>query len=109
MRNDLNQMISFANFSNVTWSGGPEVVNRYMGYAAVQMQADIARQSSSGAAMQDVLQLVSQQSGIDVAWSGLSYEEQNPVIKLYGYICSRWVLSFYVWLRCMKVGVFQRR
>ena len=77
VRNDLNQMISFANFSNVTWSGGPEVVNRYMGYAAVQMQADIARQSSSGAAMQDVLKLVSQQSGIDVAWSGLSYEEQK--------------------------------
>lgn len=86
VRNDLNQMISFANFSNVTWSGGPEVVNRYMGYAAVQMQADIARQSSSGAAMQDVLQLVSQQSGIDVAWSGLSYEEQkssNQALWLY--------------------------
>ena len=86
VRNDLNQMISFANFSNVTWSGGPEVVNRYMGYAAVQMQADIARQSSSGAAMQDVLQLVSQQSVIDVAWSGLSYEEQkssNQALWLY--------------------------
>ena len=86
VRNDLNQMISFANFSNVTWSGGPEVVNRYMGYAAVQMQADIARQSSSGAAMPDVLQLVSQQSGIDVAWSGLSYEEQkssNQALWLY--------------------------
>ena len=86
VRNDLNQMISFANFSNVTWSGGPEVVNRYMGYAAVQMQADIARQSSSGAAMQDVLKLVSQQSGIDVAWSGLSYEEQkssNQALWLY--------------------------
>ena len=86
VRNDLNQMISFANFSNVTWSGGPEVVNRYMGYAAVQMQADIARQSSSGSAMQDVLQLVSQQSGIDVAWSGLSYEEQkssNQALWLY--------------------------
>lgn len=86
VRNDLNQMISFANFSNVTWSGGPEVVNRYMGYAAVQMQADIARQSSSGAVMQDVLQLVSQQSGIDVAWSGLSYEEQkssNQALWLY--------------------------
>lgn len=86
VRNDLNQMISFANFSNVTWSGGPEVVNRYMGYAAVQMQADIARQSSSGSAMQDVLQLVSQQSGIDVACSGLSYEEQkssNQALWLY--------------------------
>ena len=86
VRNDLNQMISFANFSNVTWSGGPEVVNRYMGYAAVQMQADIARQSSSGSAMQDVLQLVSQQFGIDVAWSGLSYEEQkssNQALWLY--------------------------
>lgn len=77
VRNDLNQMISFGNFSNVSWSGGPEVVNRYMGYTALQMEADTAKNVSSGDAMQDVAQLIGQQSGIDVAWSGLSFEEQK--------------------------------
>ncbi|OTG97204.1 multidrug efflux RND transporter permease subunit [Acinetobacter sp. ANC 4973] len=86
VRNDLNQMVSFSHFANVTWSGGPEVVNRYMGYTALQMEADTAKNVSSGAAMQDVTQLVEQQSGIDVAWSGLSFEEQkssNQSLLLY--------------------------
>lgn len=86
VRNDLNQMVSFSHFANVTWSGGPEVVNRYMGYTALQMEADTAKNVSSGVAMQDVSQLVEQQSGIDVAWSGLSFEEQkssNQSLLLY--------------------------
>ncbi|MBO6152040.1 MAG: multidrug efflux RND transporter permease subunit [Acinetobacter sp.] len=86
VRNDLNQMVSFSQFANVTWSGGPEVVNRYMGYMALQMEADTAKNVSSGVAMQDVSQLVEQQSGIDVAWSGLSFEEQkssNQSLLLY--------------------------
>ena len=86
VRNDLNQMVSFSHFANVTWSGGPEVVNRYMGYTALQMEADTAKNVSSGAAMQDVTQLIEQQAGIDVAWSGLSFEEQkssNQSLLLY--------------------------
>ncbi len=86
VRNDLNQMVSFSNFANVTWSGGPEVVNRYMGYTALQMEADTAKDVSSGLAMQDVAKLVGQQPGIDVAWSGLSYEEKqssNQAMLLY--------------------------
>jgi hydrophobe/amphiphile efflux-1 (HAE1) family protein len=77
VRNDQNQMISFGHFSNVSWSGGPEVVNRYMGYTALQIEADTAKEASSGEAMQDVVKLIEQQSGIDVAWSGLSFEEQK--------------------------------
>ena len=86
VRNDLNEMISFSNFANVTWSGGPEVINRYMGYTALQMEADTVKNVSSGLAMQDMTKLVAQQSGIDLAWSGLSYEEQkssNQSLLLY--------------------------
>ncbi|MGE8541002.1 MAG: multidrug efflux RND transporter permease subunit [Acinetobacter sp.] len=86
VRNDQNQMIPFNQFSTVDWTGGPEVVNRFMGYTALQMEADTAKNVSTGQAMKDVQRLADQESGIDVAWSGLSYEEQkssNQAIWLY--------------------------
>lgn len=86
VRNDQNEMIPFSNFSTIAWSGGPEVVNRFMGYTALQMEADTAKNVSSGQAMQDVTKLVQQVPGVDVAWSGLSFEEKkssNQAIWLY--------------------------
>ncbi|MGE8538861.1 MAG: efflux RND transporter permease subunit, partial [Acinetobacter sp.] len=86
VRNDQNQMVPFSNFSQVDWSGGPEVVNRFMGYTALQMEADRTKGSSSGQAMQDVEDLVAGQEGVDVVWSGLSFEEKqsnNQAIWLY--------------------------
>ncbi len=86
VRNAQNQMIPFSQFSTVDWSGGPEVLNRFMGYSALQMEADTAKNVSTGQAMKDVQQLADQQSSIDVAWSGLSFEEQkssNQAIWLY--------------------------
>ena len=86
VRNDLNEMVPFSNFAQVDWSGGPEVVNRFMGYTSLQMQADMVKGSSSGEAMQDVENLVAEQDGIDVVWSGLSFEEKqssNQAIWLY--------------------------
>lgn len=77
VRNDQNQMIPFNQFSAVGWSGGPEVVKRFMGYTALQLEADTAKNVSTGQAMQDVQHLADQESGIDVAWSGLSYEERQ--------------------------------
>ncbi|WP_347456561.1 multidrug efflux RND transporter permease subunit [Acinetobacter thermotolerans] len=86
VRNDQNQMVPFSNFSTVNWSGGPEVVNRFMGYTALQMEADVSKNTSSGEAMRDIEQLVAEQKGIDVTWSGLSFEEKqssNQAIILY--------------------------
>uniref|UniRef100_UPI003D769A86 efflux RND transporter permease subunit n=1 Tax=Acinetobacter variabilis TaxID=70346 RepID=UPI003D769A86 len=86
VRNDLNEMVPFSNFAQVDWSGGPEVVNRFMGYTSLQMEADMVKGSSSGEAMQDVENLVAEQDGIDVVWSGLSFEEKqssNQAIWLY--------------------------
>jgi multidrug efflux pump len=86
VRNSDNQMVPFSNFSQIDWSGGPEVVNRFMGYTALQMEADIAKDISSGTAMQQVQNLVNNEGGIDLAWSGLSYEEKqssNQALWLY--------------------------
>ncbi len=77
VRNNLNQMIPFSSFSTINWEGGPDVVNRFQGYTAIQMQADTTKTSSSGQSMQDVERLVAQQDGLDVAWSGLSFEEKQ--------------------------------
>ncbi|MHA3890938.1 multidrug efflux RND transporter permease subunit [Acinetobacter sp. GXMZU3951] len=77
VRNDSNQMVSFANFAQVNWSGAPEVVKRFMGYTAIEMEADTAKNVSSGVAMRDIEALVQQQPEIDLAWSGLSFEEQK--------------------------------
>lgn len=77
VRNSDNQMISFSNFSTITWTGGPEVVKRFMGYTALEMEADTMKGISSGDAMRDIQQLVNEQEGVDLAWSGLSYQEQK--------------------------------
>ncbi|OTG65469.1 multidrug efflux RND transporter permease subunit [Acinetobacter silvestris] len=77
VRNGQNQMIPFTNFATVDWSGGPDVVNRFQGYTALQMEANSAKHVSSGQAMQDIQSIVNQHSGIDVAWSGLSLQEQK--------------------------------
>lgn len=77
VRNNLNQMVPFSSFASFEWSGGPEVVNRFMGYTALQMEADASSGYSSGQAMQDVQKLVEQFPEVDLAWSGLSFEEQK--------------------------------
>ncbi|ANF82235.1 aminoglycoside/multidrug transporter permease [Acinetobacter sp. NCu2D-2] len=77
VRNRNNEMVPFSTFSQVKWSGGPEMVNRFNGYSAIQLDADKSESVSSGQAMQDLTNLVDQTSGVDVAWSGLAYEEQK--------------------------------
>ncbi|MBU3846940.1 MAG: multidrug efflux RND transporter permease subunit [Candidatus Acinetobacter avistercoris] len=77
VRNNLNEMIPFSNFSTVTWDGGPDVVNRFQGYTALQMEADTAKNVSSGDAMSDLKTLVDQHEGLGIAWSGLSFQEQK--------------------------------
>ena len=86
VRNDNNQMVSFGQFSTVAWSGGPEVVKRFMGYSALEMEADTKKDMSSGQAMNEIQALVDQKNGIDLAWSGLSFEESqsnNQALFLY--------------------------
>ncbi|WP_445115257.1 multidrug efflux RND transporter permease subunit [Acinetobacter sp. WZC-1] len=77
VRNADNQMIPFSNFSTISWDGGADVVNRFQGYTALQMEANTANGVSSGQAMQDISRLVAQHKDIDIAWSGLSFQEHK--------------------------------
>jgi multidrug efflux pump len=77
VRNSNGSMVPFSNFANVSWSGGPQVVNRFNGYTAIELEAEKTAQASSGQAMQDLEKLVNAQSGVDLAWSGLAYEENK--------------------------------
>ena len=86
VRNNQNEMVPFTSFSETSWSGGPEIVNRFNGYSALELEADKATSVSSGQAMQDLQKLVDKQSGVDLAWSGMSYEEKkssNQALLLY--------------------------
>lgn len=86
VRNNQNEMVPFASFSTINWSGGPELVNRFNGYSALEVNADKTAAVSSGQAMQQVASLVDQAKDIDLAWSGLSFEEQktsNQALFLY--------------------------
>lgn len=86
VRNSNNEMVLFNQFSTLAWTGGPEVVNRYMGYSALEMEADTAKNSTTGQAMQDIQNLIDQATGVDLSWSGLAFEEQrssNQALWLY--------------------------
>jgi multidrug efflux pump len=86
VRNNQNEMVPFTSFSTINWSGGPELVNRFNGYSALEVNADKTATVSSGQAMQQVASLVDQAKDIDLAWSGLSFEEQktsNQALFLY--------------------------
>lgn len=77
VRNSTNQMVPLSSFSQVAWNGGPEIVNRFNGYTAIELEADKAKSFSTGQAMQDLTRLVQAEQGVDLAWSGMSYEEKK--------------------------------
>lgn len=77
VRNNTGGMLSLAHFGQSEWTGGPETLTRFMGLAAIQLEANVSSGFSSGQAMQQLSDMVSKQSGVDVAWSGLSLQEQQ--------------------------------
>ncbi len=86
VRNANGEMIPFTQFSQVEWQGAPPLLERFMGYPALEMEADAASGFSSGQGMQDIANLVQQMPDVDLAWSGLSYQERqssNQAIWLY--------------------------
>lgn len=86
VRNSQNEMVPFSNFSQVSWSGGAEVLNRFNGYSAIELEANKTQNASTGQAMHELEQLVDGQTGVDLAWSGLSFEENkssNQALWLY--------------------------
>jgi multidrug efflux pump len=76
VRGATGQMTPFSSFSSVKWQMGPQMLQRFNGLSAVQLQGSAATGESSGGAMDKMQQLVDQQQGFNLQWSGLSYQEK---------------------------------
>ena len=89
VRNNTGRMVPFSQFAQISWAGGPEVLNRFNGYGAIELEADKQASASSGQAMQELQSHVDGLTGVDLAWSGLAYEEQqNSQQTLWLYLIS---------------------
>lgn len=77
VRNANGEMVSFAAFSDSDWSQAPAALSRFNGSASLEISGEPARGVSSGVAMQEMANLVSQlPTGLGYSWSGQSYQEQ---------------------------------
>jgi multidrug efflux pump len=87
VRNNQGQMVSFSSFANSGWDVEPVTLYRFNGVPAYEYQGNPASGQSSGQAMNEISKLASEFPGVNVAWSGQSYQQllssgQAPI--LYG-------------------------
>ena len=76
VRNDAGKMVPFSAFATGKWVYGPAKLERFNGVPAVQIVGGTAPGASTGEAMAVVEGLAQQlPPGVDLVWSGLSYEE----------------------------------
>lgn len=77
VRNNIGKMVPFSSFSQGRWIFGSPKLERFNGKSSVNIQGAPALGVSSGEAGQIMEDLVKKlPTGIDIAWSGLSYEER---------------------------------
>ncbi|GAB5451180.1 MAG: efflux RND transporter permease subunit [Halioglobus sp.] len=78
VRNNNGDMVPFSAFSTGRWTTGSPTLSRFDGDSSIQIQGDAAAGVSSGDAIELMEQLAAETAkGFGVAWSGLSYEEQQ--------------------------------
>src|SRR4051794_8337902 len=87
VRSTQGQMVPFSSFAQMTWQTTPTSSSRFLGYPSFELNGQGAPGVSSGEAMNIIETLADKIAGIDVAWSGQSYQErlssgQAPI--LYG-------------------------
>jgi multidrug efflux pump len=76
VRNSDGKMVPFSTFATGKWVYGPAKLERYNGVSAVQIVGGTAPGVSTGEAMKIVEGLAQQlPPGVDLVWTGLSYEE----------------------------------
>jgi multidrug efflux pump len=77
VRNDLGQMVPFSAFASGHWIFGSPKLERYGGIPSVELLGQPAPGYSTGDAMAAVERIATQMpNGMNVAWTGLSYEER---------------------------------
>ena len=78
VRNNNGDMVPFSAFTTGRWTTGSPTLSRFDGDSSIQIQGDTVAGVSSGDAIKLMEQLADQSAeGFGVAWSGLSYEEQQ--------------------------------
>ena len=120
VRNSAGSMVPFSAFASGHWTFGSPRLERYNGSAAIEIQGEAASGVSSGAAMDEIDQLVSQlPSGYGHQWTGLSAQErlsgsQAPALyaisALVIFLClaalyESWSIPFAVML-AVPIGIF---
>jgi len=77
VRNAQGDMVPFAAFASAHWESGSPRLERYNGLPAVQILGQPAPGHSTGDAMAVIEKLAGQlPPGVNVAWTGLSYQER---------------------------------
>jgi multidrug efflux pump len=78
VRNNNGEMVAFSAFASTQWTYGSPKLERFNGIASVNIQGNPAEGVSSGEALAEMENMVSQLSGgFGVDWAGLSYEEKQ--------------------------------
>ncbi|SDD97652.1 efflux RND transporter permease subunit [Rhodospira trueperi] len=78
VRNASGGLVPFSNFAEGRWEFGPQGLYRYNGVPAMQLQGSPVAGVTSGEAMAEMERLAGQlPPGFDLAWTGLSLEEQQ--------------------------------
>lgn len=89
VKNNSGDMVPFSSFSTTEWTFSSPKLERFNGVGSVNILGQPAQGVSSGEAMDEMQQMVSKiDGGFNIAWSGLSYEEQkagSQVGLLYGF------------------------
>ncbi len=77
VRNADGEMVAFDSFSSAEWVYGSPKLERFSGTASVNIQGGAAAGISTGEAMDEIVQIVSElPDGYGVEWTGISYEER---------------------------------
>jgi len=77
VRNSQGGMVPFSAFASSHWETGSPRLERYNGYAALEIVGEAAPGISSGKAMEVMEQLVEKlPGGFGLEWTGLSYQER---------------------------------
>lgn len=77
VRNSKGDMVPFNAFASSHWSYGSPRLERYNGFAAMEIQGAAAPGYSTGQAMDEMEKLVKQlPAGVGFEWTGISYQER---------------------------------
>lgn len=78
VRNNDGDMVQLVEVASGEWTYGSPKLTRFNGAASREIQGSTTQGVSSGKALQEVLRLAEKlPDGVEVAWTGLSYEEKE--------------------------------